>query len=217
MSLKYCYRTCAGTGIGYFMTLLLACGSGEFRGQDASDARSASAVRGSQGNGLDSLESTSSERNIDSKTIAPDTKDAGKVTIGDPTKSEKKAIASCNKSWGDKAIKNFSQVRKIYAAVSVNGNGVTLQDTAQTSEPMLTIVYAGVNVGGDSTWRLENRNGWYCIMTSVNVGTNLTVRLARNAKLADSRISVNVGSNVASDFGAIGVHVGSDVKVQLID
>lgn len=181
--------------------ILSSCGNGQFSANSASDSVDHSA---------------SSEQGI----IAPDSKDSvagGKVEVAPPNQEEREAIKACHKSWGKVPPSEFQEVRKIFAAVSVLSDGLVLQDFAQTSEPMLTIIHAGVNVGGNPVWQFANQNGWYCIVTAVNVATNLTVRMSRNARLADSKVSVRVGSNVDGEVSAIGVHVGSNVNVEWLD
>ncbi|MFW7380041.1 MAG: hypothetical protein ACOH5I_14605 [Oligoflexus sp.] len=198
-----------------FILMMLACKHGQFSGKGSSDTIESPTP--SQNNGQIVEEGEREERKQTDDNKDSDKGDIGRVEVGLPNKNEKKAIAACNKAWGDQAINNFSTVRKIYAAVSVGGIGTTVKDTKQTNQPMLTVVHAGVNVGGSPVWQLENQNGWYCIVTAVNVGAKLTVRLAKNAKLADSKVAVNVGSSVSDEFSAIGVHVGSNIKVERID
>lgn len=152
---------------------------------------------------------------MDPSVVGPTSVEGGTVVLEPPTEKEKESIANCSKAWGQEPPVSFEKVRKIYASVSIASSGVTLQDKAQTTGPSLTLLYAGVNVGGTPTWELTNPSGWYCIIVTVNVKTELTVRLAQTARLADSKVAVNVGSQTEGEaVSAIGVNVGSNVKVE---
>ena len=82
----------------------------------------------------------------------PSTVKGGDVEITPPNEQEKADIQKCAKAWGQQPPMNFEVVRKIKASVSVGSSGVTLRDEANTSGPVLTLLYAGVNVGGSPTW-----------------------------------------------------------------
>ncbi len=151
---------------------------------------------------------------LDPNVVGPDSVKGGTVVLEPPTEKEKESIGNCSKAWGIAPPVSFEVVRKIHASVSVGSSGVTLEDKAQTSGPSLTLLYAGVNVGGTPIWELTNPNGWYCIVVTVNVGTDLTVRLAQSGRLADSKVAVNVGSQTDGSISAVGVNVGSNIKVE---
>ncbi len=183
--------------------LLSGCGSAGFLGLSSSKGSGSSSLIGNSGDAMDP------------KVVGPDSVEGGEVVLEPPTEKEKDAIGKCAKGWGQEPPVSFEKVRKIYASVSVGSSGTTLLDKAQTSGPSLTLLYAGVNVGGTPTWELTNPNGWYCIVVTVNVGTELTVKLAQQARLADSKVAVNVGSKSEGEaVSAIGVNVGSNVKVE---
>lgn len=192
--------------IGSFGVLALtlnACGNAGFLGKSGSkNNASQGALIGNSGDALDP------------SVVGPSSVDGGSVVLEPPTDKEKEAIGNCSKAWGKAPPTSFETVRKIHASVSVGSSGVTLADKAQTTGPSLTLLYAGVNVGGSPTWELSNPNGWYCIIVTVNVGTNLTVRLAQTSHLADSQVAVNVGSQTNGDVSAVGVNVGSNIKVE---
>jgi len=105
-------------------------------------------------------------------------------------------------------------VRRIYAAVTVGGFGVAVNDVTQTSGPALILVDAGVNVGGAPVYNMLNNNGYYCMKVNVNVNTAFTVNLACQAHLADNSVQVNVGSSVGGTTSAVGVNVNSNVTVR---
>ncbi|WP_141735470.1 hypothetical protein [Oligoflexus tunisiensis] len=185
--------------------LLSACGSAGFLGKNSSGGADQSALIGNPGDALDP------------NVVGPDSVEGGSVVLEPPTEKEKESIANCSKAWGKEPPVSFEKVRKIYANVSVGSSGVTLQDKAQTTGASLTLLYAGVNVGGSPIWELTNPNGWYCIVVTVNVKTDLTVRLAQTGHLADSKVAVNVGSKTEGEaVSAIGVNVGSNVTVERI-
>lgn len=128
------------------------------------------------------------------------------------------AINRCLAKWKNNpfpaTITNF---KHIYAAISVNSNAVVVDDMAQTSVPQLILVDAGVSVGGNPIYNLRNQNGYYCMKVGVNVKTNLTINLACKARLTDSLAQVNVNSDSSAGTSAIGINVGSNVKVNTID
>lgn len=138
----------------------------------------------------------------------------GDVEITPPTEQEKYDIQKCARAWGQQPPVSIENVRKIKASVSIGSTGITLRDEANTSEPVLTLLYAGVNVGGSPTWELLNPQGWYCIVVNVNVGTKLTVKISKDAKLADSKVAVNVDSQTNGTTAAVGVNVGSEIIVE---
>ena len=188
-------------GVGLSGILLVACGGAGFKGnKDSKAAQSGDAVGSS---GIASL----------SKEAGQETVKGGEVVIGAPTAEEQADMEKCSTAWGTQPPVAFDVVRKIKASVSVGSSGTTLSDQANTSGPVLTLLYAGVNVGGTPTWELLNPQGWYCIIVNVNVGTKLTVKLAKEAKLADSKVAVNVGSQVDGTTAAVGVNVGSEITV----
>jgi hypothetical protein len=83
--------------------------------------------------------------------------------------------------------------KNIYAGVSVMGTmAQSVSDTVATDKPTLTVIYAGVNVLGSTTWELLNPNGWYCVVTSVNVQGTINVKLKKGAHLAETMVNVNV-------------------------
>lgn len=183
--------------------LLSGCGSAGFLGLSSSKGSGQSSLIGNSGDAMDPA------------VVGPGSVDGGKAVLEPPTEKEKDAIGKCAKAWGQEPPVSFEKVRKIYASVSVGSSGTTLLDKAQTTGPSLTLLYAGVNVGGTPTWELTNPNGWYCIVVTVNVKTELTVKLAQAAKLADSMVAVNVGSQTEGEaVSAIGVNVSSNVKVE---
>jgi hypothetical protein len=125
-------------------------------------------------------------------------------------------VQKCLAKWGQVPFpKTINNVRKL-VAVSVGGFGNPINDTQQTSEPFLNLVYAGVNVGGTPTYNMMNGNGWYCMLVNVNVATELNINLHCNARLADSLVGVNVGSTMTGDTARIGVHVNSTVTINTI-
>jgi hypothetical protein len=187
--------------------LLSACGGAGFLGKSSSSSSS------DQSN----LIGPNAGDAMDPAVVGPDSVKGGDVVLEPPTEKEKESIANCAKAWGKDPPVSYEKVRKIYASVSVGSSGVTLQDKAQTTGPSLTLLYAGVNVGGTPVWELTNPNGWYCIVVTVNVKTDLTVRLAQTAHLADSKVAVNVGSKTEGEaVSAIGVNVGSEITVERI-
>ncbi len=126
-------------------------------------------------------------------------------------------IRRCMQKWNSNPFGNATvNVRRIYASVNVLGIGTAIDDTVRTQSPELVILYAGVNVGGTTTWNLMNPNGWYCAKVNVNVQQTLHVNLHCNARLADSLVNVNVGSTTNSTTAAVGVNVLSNVNVQSI-
>ena len=163
-------------------------------------------------NNDDALGTAGEKVNLD-REAGQQTVQGGTVQIAPPTEEEKVNIDKCSKAWGRTPPVAFDVVRKIKASVSVGSSGVTLSDQANTSGPVLTLLYAGVNVGGEPTWELLNPQGWYCVVVNVNVLTKLTVKLSKDAKLADSKVAVNVGSQVEGTTAAVGVNVGSEIKV----
>lgn len=181
------------------LSLITACGNNSFLG--ASSTKNAPPAP----QGGDPL---------DPNVVGPSSVEGGDVELAAPTEKEKDAIGNCSKAWGMTPPTSFEVVRKIMASVSIGSKGVTLQDKARTNAPSLTLLYAGVNVGGAPIWELTNPNGWYCIVVTVNVVTDLTVRLAQEAHLADSKVAVNVGSKTDGSISAIGVNVGSNIKVE---
>ncbi len=180
---------------------LTACGSAGFNGEKKDKANT----------GSGSLTGSSADLE---KQAGQSTVKGGDVEITPPTEQEKSDIQKCAKAWGQEPPTSFEVVRKIKASVSVGSSGVTLRDEANTSGPVLTLLYAGVNVGGTPTWELLNPKGWYCIVVNVNVGTKLTVKISKDAKLADSKVAVNVGSQVDGTTAAVGVNVGSEITVE---
>ncbi len=185
-----------------FIMSMSACGNAGFLGRtNSKDASKDTAA----GNSADAL---------DPKVVGPDSVDGGTVVLEPPTEKEKESIANCSKAWGQTPPTSFEVVRKIRASVSVGSSGVTLKDSAQTNGASLTLLYAGVNVGGTPTWELTNPNGWYCIIVTVNVDTKLTVKLSKSGRLADSKVAVNVGSKTDESISAIGVNVGSEITVE---
>jgi 4-diphosphocytidyl-2C-methyl-D-erythritol kinase len=123
-------------------------------------------------------------------------------------------VAQCITKWGKVPFTGtFTNVRRIKAAVSVYGIGNVINDVNQTTQPMLVLIDAGVNVMGNPVYNLLNNNGYYCMKVNVNVQTDLDINLACNAKLADNSVQVNVASEVDSETSVIGVNVGSNVQV----
>jgi hypothetical protein len=117
--------------------------------------------------------------------------------------------------WGNVPfVGPVTSYRRIAAAVTVGGYGVSVSDTQQTSGPALVLVDAGVNVFGSPVYDMLNQNAYYCIKVNVNVDTSLTVNLACNARLADTSVQVNVNSTTNGGTSAIGVNVGSTVNIQ---
>ena len=125
----------------------------------------------------------------------------------------KSAISKCLSKWQNAPFTEGSPYRTIAAAVSVGGDDVMINDTQVTNEPALVLIAAGVNVFGKPKYRLLNPNGWYCVVANVNVFTDLTIDLHREARLADSTVSVDVNSNTNDETAAVGVHVGSNIRV----
>jgi hypothetical protein len=135
-------------------------------------------------------------------------------TIPGLTPSEQVQVAQCITKWGKVPFTGtFTNVRRIKAAVSVYGIGNVINDVNQTTQPMLVLIDAGVNVMGNPVYNLLNNNGYYCMKVNVNVQTDLDINLACNAKLADNSVQVNVASEVDSETSVIGVNVGSNVQV----
>ncbi len=134
-------------------------------------------------------------------------------TVPDATTAEVDQISTCLQKWGQVPFSGAVSVRRIYAAVTVGGFGVAVNDVTQTSGPALILVDAGVNVGGAPVYNMLNNNGYYCMKVNVNVNTAFTVNLACQAHLADNSVQVNVGSSVGGTTSAIGVNVNSNVTV----
>jgi hypothetical protein len=135
-------------------------------------------------------------------------------TIPGLTPSEQVQVAQCITKWGKVPFTGtFTNVRRIKAAVSVYGIGNVINDVNQTTQPMLVLIDAGVNVMGNPVYNLLNNNGYYCMKVNVNVKTDLDINLACNAKLADNSVQINVASEVDSETSVIGVNVGSNVQV----
>jgi hypothetical protein len=134
--------------------------------------------------------------------------------IPDADDGDLDALHKCMAKWKnlpfDQTIDNYN---KIAASVTVGGFGNAINDTEPTDEPWLTLITAGVNVGGAPTYRLLNPNGYYCIKVNVNVLTNLTIELHCNARLADSKVNVAVISEQDDATAEVGVHVLSDIDV----
>ena len=138
-------------------------------------------------------------------------------TLPGSSDDEVETIRRCMQKWNQNPFGNGTvNVRRIYASVNVLGVGTAINDTIRTQSPELVIIYAGVNVGGTTTWNLMNPNGWYCAKVNVNVQQTLNVNLHCNARLADSLVSVNVGSTTNSATAAVGVNVLSNVNVQSV-
>ena len=137
--------------------------------------------------------------------------------IPDADDDDLDALHKCMAKWKDipfdQTIDNYD---KIHASVTVGGFGNAVNDTKRTDEPWLTLITAGVNVGGEPVYRLLNPNGFYCIKVNVNVLTKLTIELHCNARLADSKVNVNVLSEQDDATAGVGVHVLSDVDVVTI-
>ena len=123
------------------------------------------------------------------------------------------ALHECLMKLNGQLPPKFKYYHKIVAQVSVFGVGTAINDQLRTDGPALTLVVAGVNVGGTPIYNFLNPNGYYCIKVGVNVMTNLTVNVHCNARLADSKINVNVGSTVSDTTAGIGVAVMSTINV----
>ena len=123
------------------------------------------------------------------------------------------ALHECLMKLNGQLPQKFKYYHKIVAQVSVFGVGTAINDQLRTDGPALTLVVAGVNVGGTPIYNFLNPNGYYCIKVGVNVMTNLTVNVHCNARLADSKINVNVGSTVNDSTAGIGVAVMSTINV----
>ena len=131
------------------------------------------------------------------------------------TTEETDQIRKCVMKWGQVPfVGTVSNVRRIYAAVTVGGFGNAVTDTQQTASPSLVLIDAGVNVFGHPTYDLLNQNAYYCVRVNVNVATTLDVNLACNARLADTSVQVNVASNANGGTAVVGVNVGSTVNVR---
>lgn len=128
------------------------------------------------------------------------------------------AINRCLAKWKNHPFPtNITSFKHIYAAISINSNAVVVDDVAQTAVPQLILVDAGVAVGGNPIYNLRNQNGYYCMKVGVNVKTNLTINLACKARLADSLFQVGVNSSSSGTSAAVGINVGSNVKVNTTD
>lgn len=197
-----------------FAGLLIAfaspgCSDGSFQGEKSAQNEATAQTPAS-----DTLKNADITKSPEKDVIEADDQVAGgRVEVSPPDKKEREAIGRCLAQWGQEQLPDDYAVRKVYASVTVGGKGVTLDDQLQTNTPVLTLVYAAVNVGGSPTWTLSNPNGWYCILVNVNVATELTVRLANNAKLADSLVNVNVDSE-AEATSRIGINVGSTIRIE---
>lgn len=123
------------------------------------------------------------------------------------------ALHQCLVKLNGQLPQKFKYYHKIVAQVSVFGQGTAINDQLRTDGPALTLVVAGVNVGGTPVYNFLNPNGYYCIKVGVNVMTNLTVNMHCNARLADSKVNVNVGSTVSDSTAAVGVAVMSTINV----
>ncbi|MCX6124561.1 MAG: hypothetical protein NTV34_07395 [Proteobacteria bacterium] len=144
----------------------------------------------------------------------PTTPGAPTFVVPGVTPDETDQIRRCVMKWGQVPfVGTVSNIRRIYAAVTVGGFGNAVTDTQQTSSPSLVLIDAGVNVFGHPTYDLLNQNAYYCVKVNVNVATTLDVNLACNARLADTSVQVNVGSNVNGGTAVVGVNVGSTVTV----
>ena len=125
---------------------------------------------------------------------------------------EKAAIQKCLAKWGNAPFNADSQFRTIRAAVGWTRNERVFVDPTQTSAPELVLVPAIVSVFGTVTYQLQNRNGWYCLSTTVGVRGETRVEIPASAHLADS-VNVNVGGN---DRHPGFVNVKVDGRVQVI-
>lgn len=136
-------------------------------------------------------------------------------SVPDLTPAEGAQLSKCLAKWGSVPFQGtLSNVRRIKAAVTVLGIGVALNDTVQTSSPMLTIIAAGVNVLGSPVYNLKNENGYYCMAVNVNVKTNLTINSGCKTHIADNSVQVNVLSTTNATSSVVGVNVLSSVLVQ---
>ncbi len=133
----------------------------------------------------------------------------------DLSPDEQLSIKRCLLKWGYHPFgTDIKYVKKISASVSVGGIGNAVNDTVTTKDPVLTLIIAGVNVLGETTYNLRNDNGYYCIQTNVNVLTTLNMNLACHARVADNSVNVNIGSYIDdANTSGIGVHVGSAINV----
>ncbi|MCX6119019.1 MAG: hypothetical protein NT027_15900 [Proteobacteria bacterium] len=144
----------------------------------------------------------------------PSNPESPTFVIPDIKPGEVDQVAACIRKWKKVPFTGtFTNVKRIKASVSVYGIGNAINDVAQTSEPALILVDAGVNVMGTPTYNMLNHNGYYCMKVNVNVKTDLKINLECDAKLADTSVQVNVNSQTNSGTSVIGVNVGSTVMV----
>jgi hypothetical protein len=137
--------------------------------------------------------------------------------IPDADDGDLTALHRCLSQWKNHPFTGtVTNYQRIYASVTVGGFGNAINDDERTDEPFLTLIDAGVNVGGAPVYNLMNPNGYYCMKVNVNVQTALTINLHCNARLADSRVNVNVGSTQNDSTSAVGVHVLSTVDVKTV-
>lgn len=137
------------------------------------------------------------------------------IEIPELPTEDAEALKRCLKGWHNAPFQgNVTNFKRIYAAVTVGGQGSAISDTERTEEPWLILIDAGVNVFGSPKYELLNPNGWYCMKVNVNVISNLTIDLHCSARLADSRVNVNVGSNQSGTNSMVGVNVFSTVDVE---
>lgn len=130
---------------------------------------------------------------------------------------DNKAIAQCLKNWGNSPFTTASPYKRIAASVSVFGFGDAVDDETPTADPQLIVVDAAVNVLGNPTYKLENPNGWYCIVADVNVLTDVTIDLKQGAHLSDTSVGVNVlGKTTGGTAGSTDVNVLSCENVVVV-
>lgn len=138
------------------------------------------------------------------------------VTKANAPEKDVDALNKCLAKWKEVPFPpNVTDYKKI-VSVTVGGYGVPVNDTVATTDPVLVLVVAGVNVGGAPVMNLLNPNAYYCMMVGVNVDTDLTVNLHCGAHLADPAINVNVGSEQDGQNALIGVDVNSKITVNTL-
>ena len=136
----------------------------------------------------------------------------------DDTSTDEGALRHCLKAWnGQSPFKDadVANARKINASVRVLSEGPAVQDTQATDKPQLILIVAAVTVLSNSSYELQNPNGWYCIKASVNVKSTLNVNLHCTAHLADNKVDVSVLST-GTQAGQVGVNVLADVRVNKV-
>ena len=203
-----------------FCLVIAACGEVPLLGGDSNNKNSAAGSTGGLQN-LNGEQETTDDETAGDEVHTDDLESKGEpddnpepLQIPETTPDEMKAIGKCLAAWRKSPFQgNIKNFKRLYASVTVGGQGNAISDTERTDEPWLILIDAAVNVFGTPKYQLMNPNGWYCMKVNVNVISSLSIDLHCNARLADSRVNVNVGSNTTSSNSMVGVNVFSSVEI----